>query len=147
MLILDANRWQREALATGLAYFGCLAEHTGDAGVATEMMRSRPFQLLLVYPSSPATGGREAVKQLRLLQPGVPVIVFVPEEQRMQFAWMDEGIDVIAKPTDFFALVRTISRAVSPSTETLAGRGCEDHQVNTEIRSIRREALDPVEPF
>src|SRR5262245_43409017 len=76
VLIIDGEPWQREALAAALAYEGYRSEHVDNAHSALAMLARQRFQLVLLDPSAPSTGGWETVEQLILLHPDLPVIVF-----------------------------------------------------------------------
>ena len=75
VLIIDGDPWQREVLAAALAYEGYHAEPVGDAASALAMVTRQRFQVVLLDPSAPSTGGSETVEQLILLHPELPVIV------------------------------------------------------------------------
>ena len=111
VLILDGDRWQRETLAAALAYEGCHAEHTGEVTSAMAVLAQHRFQLVLIDPSAPATGGRETIKRLNLLHPTLPVIVLRSAEAEPYSIAMTGQTDVIEKPIDFTALLNAIGRA------------------------------------
>ncbi len=118
VLILDGDRWQREALAAALAYEGCHAEHTGEAACALALVERQRFQAVLLDPSAAATGGWETIEQLVLRHPELPVIVLAPCEEQARSTLLTGASGFIGKPIDFSALLRAIERALSPPAET-----------------------------
>lgn len=121
VLILDGDRWQREALAAALAYEGCQAEHTGDAASAMALLARQSFHLILFDPSAPATGGWATIERLILLHPELPVIVLAPSkgEEHTHSASLTDANHGIKKPINFAALGSAIERALSKPTETI----------------------------
>ena len=128
VLILDGDRWQRETLAAALAYEGCHAEHTGEAASAMALLARHRFQLVLLDPSAPATGGWETIERLVLLHPELPVIVLAPGQKRPRSSYSTGASDIIRKPIDFSALRSAIERALSPPAETFIVRCIEPEQ-------------------
>ena len=122
VLILDGDRWQRETLAAALAYEGCHAEHMGDAATAMALLARHRFQLVLIDPSAPATGGWEIIERLVLLYPRLPVIVLAPSDAPARSASLTGASSVIGKPMDFCILRSAIERALSIPAETFIVR-------------------------
>jgi DNA-binding NtrC family response regulator len=118
VLILDGDHWQRETLAAALAYEGCHAEHTGDAGSAMELLARHPFQLVLIDPSAPTTGGWETIERLVLLNPELPLIVMLPQEGYPRANLLNATNVIIGKPIHFAALRSAMERALSNPAET-----------------------------
>jgi DNA-binding NtrC family response regulator len=125
VLILDGDRWQRETLAAALAYEGWHAEHMGDAATAMALLARHRFQLVLIDPSAPATGGWETIERLVLLYPRLPVIVLAPSDAAARSASLTGASGVIRKPMDFRVLRSAIERALSIPAETFIVRCIE----------------------
>jgi DNA-binding NtrC family response regulator len=135
VLILDGDRWQREALAAALAYEGWHAEHTGEAASARARLARQRFQLVLLDPSAPATGGWETIERLVLLHPELPVIVLAPCEEQARSTLLTGASGFIGKPIDFSALLRAIERALSPPAETFIVRCLEREQPRSSLQT------------
>lgn len=125
VLILDGDRWQRETLAAALAYEGWNAEHMGDAATAMALLARHRFQLVVIDPSAPATGGWETIERLVLLYPRLPVIVLAPSDASTCSASLTGAGGVIGKPMDFCVLRNAIERALSIPAETFIVRCIE----------------------
>lgn len=125
MLILDGDRWQRETLAAALAYEGCHAEHTGEATFAMAMLARHRFQLILIDPSAPATGGWKTIKQMVLLYPTLRVIVLGSDEAQPQSTLIAGRISIVGKPVDFSSLLHAIEGALSDQTGTASDSSLE----------------------
>ena len=125
VLILDGDRWQRETLAAALAYEGWHAEHMGDVATAMALLARHRFQLVLIDPSAPATGGWETIERLVLLYPRLPVIVLAPGDAPAHSVSLAGASGVIGKPMDFYVLRSAIERALSIPAETFIVRCME----------------------
>jgi len=133
VLIIDGDRWKRETFATALSYEGYQAEHTGDGAVALRLVARNPYELVLLDLSTPTTGGWKTVEQLVLLRPDLPVIVLArAKEQR--FATSTSGA-AAALPTNVYALLRAMRRALSCPAETYVVRLIE-RKDGTSIPSV-----------
>ena len=117
LLILDGDRWQREALATALACEGCHAEHTGDSATALRLLTQRHFQLVLIDPAAPTTGGWRIIEQLILLYPNLPMIVLTSPGESARPTGLTGVSCRFSKPIDFTALLGIIEGMLWPSVK------------------------------
>lgn len=131
ILILDGDRWQRETLAAALAYEGCHAEHTGDAASAMAMLARHRWQLVLIDPSAPATGGWKTIKQLLLLYPTLRMILLVSDEAEPHSTLIAGRMSMVGKPVEFSSLLRAINDALSNQTGSDSGSSLEQESSPT----------------
>jgi DNA-binding response OmpR family regulator len=135
VLIVDGNRWKRETFATALSYEGYQAEHTGDGAVALRLVARNSYELVLLDLSTPTTGGWKTVEQLVLLRPDLPVIVLVRAEEQRPAASISGAAAATALPTNVYALLRAMRRALSRPAETYVVRLME-RKAGTSIPSV-----------
>jgi DNA-binding NtrC family response regulator len=140
VLIVDGDRWQREVLAAALAYEGYHAEHVDNAGAALAMLARQRYQLVILDPSAPSTGGWETVEQLILLRPDLPVIVFASGEGAEDSPAASSASGVIAKPINFAALRKALKRALAPPAETFVVHCIERERPDTRP-SVGRDSV------
>ncbi len=121
LLIIDGDRWQREALATALACEGWHAEHTGDSASALRLLAQRHFQLVLFDPAAPTTGGWRIIEKLISLHPILPMIVLASPGESARPTVLTGASCILNKPIDFTALLGSIkSVLVPPGKESMA---------------------------
>jgi DNA-binding NtrC family response regulator len=131
VLIIDGDPWQREVLAAALAYEGYHSEPVGDAASALAMLTRQRYQVVLLDPSAPSTGGWETVEKLVLLHPDLPVIVFASGEGASHSAALRGARDIIARPINFSTLRDALKRALELPAETFVVHCFEREQPDT----------------
>jgi DNA-binding response OmpR family regulator len=94
---------------------GYVVRATGDLGIAVDMVRESPPDLLLIDVYVADISGHDAAVYLREKVPGMRVlmIVGVPDDIRMQKRTTDEGFLVFPKPFAPAELVATLKEILA----------------------------------
>jgi DNA-binding NtrC family response regulator len=113
-LIVDDDRAECELLADGLSTAGFDVEWTLDPDSALDLLRTRPFSVVITDLNMPKMTGAELCRRASLAVPGLPVVVVTG------FGSIDTAVetmragayDFVTKPFDVDAITMTLSRAI-----------------------------------
>jgi two-component system, OmpR family, response regulator len=124
LLVVDDERFLREAVATLLGSLGFTVMSTGTGTQALRAARARHFDLLILDVMLPDLDGFEIVQRLRKDRNQVPVIFLTAKDTREDkvAGLAIGGDDYLTKPfhlDELAARVRTILRRTRPVPEQL----------------------------
>ena len=110
VLVTEDNEINRRVLAGMLRRLGCHATFAVDGREALQLVRSRPFALVLMDCQMPEMDGFEATRQLRQIAPALPVIgqtahALAAEREQCLACGM---VAHVAKPIDIGRLIATL---------------------------------------
>lgn len=106
----------RKVIAEILEREGCVVRATGDLGVAVDMVRESPPDLLMINEYVAHIDGHAAALYLRQKCPSMRVLIVagLPADQRIEGRTTDEGFMVFPQPfapADLVARVKEILEA------------------------------------
>ncbi len=100
VLIIDDEKIIRDATRIMVQDAGHQGESVGNAAAAMEQLRQTPFDLVLLDVQLGQTNGLDVLRDVLLLRPGVPVLMFtaqaaapLAEESKRRGAF-----DIVEKP-------------------------------------------------
>jgi len=114
ILVVDDDEAVREAVCDALTMLGYATESANDASDALDRFRPGRYQLVVTDLAMPLINGLELARQLRVLEPELPILIFsgaVPAGTPLRAPM---GITLTPKP-DVDLLTRLIERALEPS--------------------------------
>jgi two-component system, NtrC family, response regulator HydG len=129
VLVVDDEESARDALDKLLTLDGYAVETAEDGAVALARFSEAPADVVVTDLNMPNMDGVELLKQLRALDPDIPVILCTASgEVSVAVAAMRAGAyDYLAKPVDVEALSVAIERAL------------ERRELKTETENLRRQ--------
>jgi DNA-binding response OmpR family regulator len=95
---------------------GYVVRATGDLGIAVDMVRESPPDLLLIDDYVGDINGHDAALYLSQKSPRMSVLMVVglPHDQRIEAWTTDEKIDIFPKPYAPAALVAKVKQMLEP---------------------------------
>ena len=118
LLIVDDDRSHRTTLSTLLADWGYKITAVEDGESAIEACRKRPFDLVLMDVRMAGISGIEALKEIRVFNPAIPIIIMTAfsDVDNAVEAIKSGAYDYLTKPLDFDDLKLTLERAMDHAT-------------------------------
>ena len=113
ILVVDDDPGHLTTLKTIIKSWGYIVEVANDGGVAVDMVKSEPTDLVLMDVRMAKMSGIEALEQIKAYNPVIPVIImtaYSSVESAVE-ALKSGAYDYLIKPLDFEVLKLTIGRA------------------------------------
>lgn len=114
ILVVDDDSGHRMTLQTITRSWGYVVDGTDDGAKAVDMVRERPFDLILMDVRMAEMSGIEALKLIREYNPAIPVLIitaYSSVESAVE-ALKAGAYDYLTKPLDFDALRIAMERAL-----------------------------------
>jgi two-component system response regulator HydG len=114
ILIVDDDPGHLTTLKTILKSWGYRVEGADDGQSALDLIRERPFDLILMDVRMARMSGLEALKHIKTYNPAIPILImtaYSSVESAVE-AIKAGAYDYLTKPLDFEALKLTIERAL-----------------------------------
>ena len=136
VLVVDDERSSRLNITDLLTMEHLRVEEAEDGASALELIRTRPFDVVLLDIRMPKMNGLEALKRIKKTNPNIPVIMFtaVGTSERAIEAMKMGAFDYVAKPFDVEELLAIVHRAV------------EYRHLSTEVQELRQRLADAEAP-
>ena len=114
VLVVDDDRAHRTMLRTLVGGWGYKVAEADDGSTAIEMVKERPFDLVLMDIRMVRVSGIEALEKIKALNPAIPVIIMTAYSSvETAVETLQKGAyDYLTKPIDFDKLKLTIQRAM-----------------------------------
>lgn len=114
ILIVDDDSSHLSVLKTVTRSWGYAIETADDGAKAVEMVKERPFDLILMDVRMTVLGGLEALKIIKEYNPAIPVLIMTAYSsvESAVKAIKTGAYDYLTKPLDFDLLQMTIERAL-----------------------------------
>ncbi|MDR1945958.1 MAG: sigma-54 dependent transcriptional regulator [Desulfovibrio sp.] len=115
ILIVDDDAGHRTMLHTLLAEWGAGADEAGSGAEAVALVRARPYDLVLMDVQMPGMTGIEALREIRVCNPAVPVLIMTAYSnvENAVEAIKTGAYDYLPKPPDFDEFRLTLERALN----------------------------------
>ncbi len=113
LLVVDDDRAHRIMLKTLLSGWGYAVEEADDGDTALELVRERPYDLILMDVRMVRVSGLEALPAIRRVNPAIPVIImtaYSSVESAVE-AMKKGAYDYLTKPLDFDEVRIVLERA------------------------------------
>jgi DNA-binding response OmpR family regulator len=113
LLISDAD--MRGVIQDTLAMQGYLVQATGDIGVAVDILRESPPDLLIIRPYINSMPGHEAAKYLRTKRPGLAILMVggLIDDVRLKYRDSLQNIQIFPKPFTAEQLLQAVDEVLS----------------------------------
>jgi len=113
LLISDAD--MRAVIQDTLATQGYLVQATGDIGVAIDMLRESPPDLLIIRPYINSMPGHEAARYLRTKVPGLAILMVggLIDDVRLKYRDSLQNIQIFPKPFTAEQLLLAVEEVLS----------------------------------
>ena len=129
ILIVDDDPGHLVSVKTIIRSWGYIVETADDGSVAVEMVKSSPVDLILMDVRMTKMSGIEALKQIKVYNPTIPVIIMTA------YSSVDSAVeaiksgayDYLIKPLDFEVLKLTIERASEHAGLKEENRALKEH--------------------
>jgi DNA-binding response OmpR family regulator len=110
VLVLEDDERVRGALCDYLEELGYVPEPAASGAEALACFRREAFRLVVADYKMPGLSGLDVVKEMRTLDPAVPVLMV--SGYATEFAWEARtlGIPVVAKPVEFGVFARVVEK-------------------------------------
>jgi len=119
LLLVDDEQGMRDTLADILEETGLQIDQAADGLEAVDKVSTRSYGLVLMDIRMPVMNGVEALRRIKVLRPGLPVVMMTAytaaaevEEARRQGAEA-----VLYKPLDIPQLLNLLRRALMPAVQ------------------------------
>jgi two-component system response regulator HydG len=114
ILVVDDDAGHRSMLLTLLADWGYRLDGAQDGESAVALCRSQPFDLVLMDVRMTGISGIEALKEIKLRQPDLPIVIMTAySDVRAAVEAIKSGAyDYLTKPLDFDDLRQAMERAL-----------------------------------
>ena len=118
ILLLGSDAGIRNAIARTLEVEGYCVLGAGDMGVAEDLLRKHPFDLLIVRLYLESISGHEAATYLRRKSPGIPVLIVSGFFQDMDLETTEavKGFYTFPKPFTSAELVSKVREVMVKSS-------------------------------
>ena len=114
ILVVDDDEAVCDAVCDALTMLGYATESAHDATDALDRFRPGRYQLVVTDLAMPLINGLELARQLRALEPELPILIFSGAVPAGPPLMAPMGITLTPKP-DVDLLTRLIERALEPS--------------------------------
>jgi two-component system response regulator HydG len=129
ILIVDDDPAHLVSIKTVIGSWGYRVETADDGTVAVDMVKSMPVDLILMDVRMTTMSGIEALKQIKVYNPTIPVIIMTA------YSSVDSAVeaiksgayDYLIKPLDFEVLKLTIERASEHAGLKEENRALKEH--------------------
>jgi CheY-like chemotaxis protein len=114
VLVLEDDERVRGALCDYLEELGYVPEPAANGAEALACFEKEAFRLVVADYKMPGPTGLEVVKELRTLEPDLPVLMV--SGYTTEFAWEARtlGIPVVRKPVEFGVFARVVEDIADP---------------------------------
>jgi len=114
ILVVDDDRAHRTMLKTLLGNWGYQVMEAEDGDAAIELVRERPFDLILMDIRMVRISGLEALPIIKAINPAIPIIIMTAyaSVQSAVDAMRNGAYDYLQKPLDFEELKLKMERAM-----------------------------------
>lgn len=114
ILVVDDDNSHRATLETLISDWGYSVTAVADGESAIESCKARPFDLVLMDVRMTGISGIEALKEIKIYNPAIPVIIMTAYSDvgNAVEALKNGAYDYLTKPLDFDELNLTLARAV-----------------------------------
>jgi two-component system response regulator HydG len=139
ILVVDDDSGHLVSVRTIIRSWGYGVETADDGSVAVDMVKSTPVDLILMDVRMTQMGGIEALRQIKVYNPTIPVIIMTA------YSSVDSAVEAIKsgayeyliKPLDFEVLKLTIERASEHAGLKEENRALKEHlQSDYDIANI-----------
>lgn len=139
ILVVDDDPGHLVSVRTIIRSWGYGVETADDGSVAVDMVKSTPMDLILMDVRMTQMGGIEALRQIKVYNPTIPVIIMTA------YSSVDSAVEAIKsgayeyliKPLDFEVLKLTIERASEHAGLKEENRALKEHlQSDYDIANI-----------
>jgi two-component system response regulator HydG len=139
ILVVDDDPGHLVSIKTIIRSWGYSVETANDGSVAVDMVKSEPMDLVLMDVRMTKMSGLEALKQIKVYNPTIPVIIMTA------YSSVDSAVeaiksgayDYLIKPLDFEVLKLTIERASEHAGLKEENRALKEHlQSDFDIANI-----------
>ena len=129
ILIVDDDPGHLVSLKTIVRSWGFAVETADDGSVAVDMVKSAPVDLILMDVRMAEMSGIDALKQIKLYNPTIPVIIMTAYSSvgSAVDAIKAGAYDYLMKPLDFEVLKLTIERASEHAGLKEENRALREH--------------------
>ncbi|MEA3232954.1 MAG: sigma-54 dependent transcriptional regulator [Thermodesulfobacteriota bacterium] len=139
ILIVDDDPGHLVSVKTITRSWGYIVETADDGDVAVEMVKTRPMDLILMDVRMTNMSGIEALKQIKVYNPTIPVIIMTAYSSvgSAVEALKSGAYDYLIKPLDFEVLKLTIERASEHAGLKEENRALKKHlRIDYDIANI-----------
>ena len=114
LLVVDDDAGHRSMLLTLLADWGYRLESAQDGETSVALCRAQPFDLVLMDVRMTGISGIEALKEIKLRQPDLPILIMTAysDVKTAVEAIKSGAYDYLTKPLDFDDLRQALERAL-----------------------------------
>jgi len=129
ILIVDDDPGHLVSVKTITRSWGYIVETADDGDVAVEMIKTKPMDLILMDVLMTNMSGIEALKQIKVYNPTIPVIIMTAYSSvgSAVEALKSGAYDYLIKPLDFEVLKLTIERASEHAGLKEENRALKEH--------------------
>jgi len=116
-LIIDDNRWMRDALADTLGALGYRTTTAADGVEGIEKFACGDYDVVLTDLEMPRMDGRAVARHVREGQRGIGVVVISAAmvSGMAPPAWADDRVALLGKPVSLEDLTAAIDRVTAPA--------------------------------
>jgi two-component system KDP operon response regulator KdpE len=124
VLIVDDDSMFRRALRTALTASGFDAAEARDGGEAIQLLRGRPYEIVLLDINMPGMGGIETCRKVRELSPRIGILMLtVRDAEEDKVRALEAGADdFVTKPyrlRELIARLNAVRRRLRPVDESI----------------------------
>jgi two-component system response regulator HydG len=114
MLVVDDDAGHLATLKTIVGSWGYRVATANDGSTAVEMVKSQPFDLILMDVRMAEMDGIEALRQIKAYNPAIPILIMTAYSSVASAvdALKAGAYDYLTKPLDFETLRLTVERAM-----------------------------------
>ena len=114
MLIVDDDRGHLATLKTIVSSWGYQVTTAEDGSIAVKMVKTQPFDLILMDVRMTEMDGIEALRQIKVYNPAIPILIMTAYSSVASAvdALKAGAYDYLTKPLDFETLRLTAERAM-----------------------------------
>jgi len=117
VLIVEDQADLRDVWAEELSLLGNQIQGAVDGEMGWELIRQHPFDLVLLDIGLPKLSGMEVLRNIRLQNPALPVVVItaVTDPSTIRAARSAGATDILFKPVTLNNLARLIAHLTTPT--------------------------------
>jgi CheY-like chemotaxis protein len=117
VLVLEDDERVRGALCDYLEELGYVPEPAANATEAMARFEKAAFRLVVADYKMPGVSGLDAVKEMRMLDPALPVLMVTGYAAEFAREARTLGISVVRKPVDFGVFAQVVEGIAEPPGE------------------------------